>query len=77
MLGFLTCYGNRLFSHYCFTPVVCYPCAPTVKPEPVVKEVPFKGYSFNGGSSAIIKPMTRKEYKEYRKRKRKKNQNKK
>lgn len=36
------------------------------------KEVPFKSYSYNGGSLVIIKPMTRKEYKEYKKRMREK-----
>lgn len=41
------------------------------------KEIPFRGYSYNGGSSVIIKPMTIEEYKEYKKRKRKKDRNKK
>lgn len=36
------------------------------------KEVPFRKYSYNGGSSVIITPMTQEEYKEYKKRKRKK-----
>lgn len=39
------------------------------------KEVPFRSYSFNGGSSVTITPMTQEEYKEYRKRKRKKDRN--
>jgi hypothetical protein len=38
------------------------------------KEVPFRSYSYNGGSSVIITPMTQEEYKEYKKRKRKKDQ---
>ncbi len=36
------------------------------------KEVPFKSYSYDGGSRVVITPLTRKEYKEYLKRKRKK-----
>lgn len=39
------------------------------------KEIPFRSYSFNGGSSVTITPMTQEEYKEYQKRKRKKDRN--
>ena len=36
------------------------------------KQVPFNSYSYNGGSAVIGRPMTQKEYKEYKKRNRKK-----
>jgi hypothetical protein len=36
-----------------------------------VKEIPFRSYSYNGGSSVVVRAMTMKEYRKYKKEKRK------